>query len=431
MARRGSNRNRTPLGGGASAEVAVGVIPIPSLIDGRRYQILDSGGVGRPAWVNRSGDSSGTMQVPLGVDEGERRTRLHEMAHVRWTPAHPSLPEGVSWETMNAVEDRRIHRRLKETGYQDSLDAPIMDDEGWETFDRQLGIHADLDDSRTPFPDLEVARMIVASDGTAEGVPFRELVAEYGRGWIGPVVDEIMDRHNLRGRRPAWKRTLEVAAEIDALFSELDRLPSEMRRLLPEYSRSGAGSWGKMEIIDLPLPETLPRGMQERKRRATDRGAVPRNWHRLPSDGMVFSRKVRRPSGGTVLIDQSGSMSLDPSEVLELMARFPGVLIGTYAGHGDTGHLRIIARDGKRASDDHCHHPWNGNVIDGPALDWLNEQPGPRVWISDGYVTGCGDNPVDPRLLLDAAEKVRTGGVIRLDRMGDLLDGGGGPEGGV
>ena len=32
-----------------------------------------------------------------------------------------------------------------------------------------------------------------------------------------------------------------------------------------------------------------------------------------------------------------------------------------------------------------------GNIIDEPALEWLAHQGGPRLWISDGGVTGVGD----------------------------------------
>jgi hypothetical protein len=33
-----------------------------------------------------------------------------------------------------------------------------------------------------------------------------------------------------------------------------------------------------------------------------------------------------------------------------------------------------------------------GNVVDTEALRWLASQPGPRVWICDGFVTGMMDH---------------------------------------
>lgn len=428
MSARGNNRNRNraPLGGGTVA-VDVGILPLPSALDGRRYTIRESGGVNHPAWVERTGDDRGRMQVPTGDTPGERRIRLHEMAHVRWSPARPSLPEGVTPETMNAVEDRRMHRRLREVGYQTFLDAPIFTSEDWSNLQGQFEMQDDEDNPREPFPDIEVARMIVASDGTAEGARFRRMGAENrGRQWIADLVDSIMDKHGLRGRRPAWKLTLLVAEEIDRTFREMDEMPQGLRNQLPEASADDGRGWGEMGIREMPLVERLPRGIKERNRRASDTGAVPRNWHRLCSDGAVFTRNVKRPTGGTVLIDQSGSMSLDVDEVVELMTRFPGVTVATYAGEEGEGELRIIARNGRRASDSDCFHPMGNNVVDGPALDWLCEQSSPRIWISDGYVTGAGCG-MTTGLLMDAAEKVKKGRIMQVDRMGDLLPEGGGP----
>jgi hypothetical protein len=140
----------------------------------------------------------------------------------------------------------------------------------------------------------------------------------------------------------------------------------------------------------------------------------------------VFTRKQKRPGGGTVLIDQSGSMNLDPDQVMELIAAFPAVTVATYAGSGSTGRLVVIARDGRRADPDHCYLPEGGNVVDGPALDWLNSQAAPRIWVSDGLVTGAGTSGCPAVLVMDAARKVRDGQVQRVDRLGQLLDKGDG-----
>ena len=64
----------------------------------------------------------------------------------------------------------------------------------------------------------------------------------------------------------------------------------------------------------------------------------------------------------------------------------------------------------------------NGNIVDGPALDWLGKQPGPRVWVSDGFVTGVNDTTsVD----LGAAAQVtcNRGSIRRVERSsGQSLD---------
>jgi hypothetical protein len=105
-------------------------------------------------------------------------------------------------------------------------------------------------------------------------------------------------------------------------------------------------------------------------------------------DGRVFAHKIRKRGGGGVLIDTSGSMDLSNEQVLMLCAAYPAGVIAAYSSHGDEGTLRVIARNGRRVPDDQISPPGAGNGIDGPALDWLAKQPGPRFWISDAGVTG-------------------------------------------
>jgi len=55
------------------------------------------------------------------------------------------------------------------------------------------------------------------------------------------------------------------------------------------------------------------------------------------------------------------------------------------------GELRIVASGTRRAAAAHLHPYAAGNIVDVPALQWLARQPAPRLWISDGRVTGVGD----------------------------------------
>ena len=198
------------------------------------------------------------------------------MAHVRWTPANVKLPDGISWATMNACEDRRIHKRLDEIGMGDNLTAPILDQDGWERFDRALAKSADPSDPACPMPPLEIARMIVASDLTAESRPFRRMVDAHGFGWVTALTDVIVTRNRLGARRPAWRRTLETAEDLERSFQEMTETSERSRELLPNYTgKPGSGKWGKMTIHEMPLVDPLPRSINTRKRYATDCGSVP------------------------------------------------------------------------------------------------------------------------------------------------------------
>lgn len=433
---RSRNGSAPTLGGGGrpdAPDAPVRRTPLPSALDGRAYRIVSSGAPGAPAWVERASATEGRMRVPTDDSPAAARVRLHEMAHVRWSPDRNSPPPGVSPMTLNAVEDRRCHKRLHEIGMGDRLSPPLWERGGseWQALERKID----------ELPALELGRLVAASDMTAEAAPLRRMLAEHGKGWIAAVVDSCMREAGLDGRRPAYQRAVEGAAALEAALGSDDegddpQLDEGMLDQLDgRFSEYGdpPGEWGKAHFTSARLTEPLPSRMRRRTRRPCETGAVPRNWHRIPVDGRVFDERRKRPGGGTVLVDLSGSMSLSMDEVDELLGQFPAVTVAVYAGtegsfrvDGVTynGTVKVIARKGRRCSRDDVGFPYGGNVIDGPALDWLGTQSGPLVWVSDGCVTGKGET-WSPNLVVDAALKCRRYGIQRVDRFGVLV---GAPE---
>jgi hypothetical protein len=169
---------------------------------------------------------------------------------------------------------------------------------------------------------------------------------------------------------------------------------SEGLKIARDYGTSVRGTrkvpWGKMNIETPPRLHRV-RGFLGRRNRATDEGMYPRCIHRLLIDGRVF-RRVRRDRGGTVLIDASGSMQLEPNDLKEILHNAPGCTVGVYSGNNIDGVLRILAQAGRQVDEHWITAPAGGaNVIDGPALQWLSKQPKPRIWVSDGQVTGKYD----------------------------------------
>jgi hypothetical protein len=121
---------------------------------------------------------------------------------------------------------------------------------------------------------------------------------------------------------------------------------------------------------------------------------MPLAPYRLPVDGRIFVRK-KRIIGGTVLVDGSGSMSLGAEQLEGILAAAPAATIAIYCGRGKKGTLTIVASRGRVISKEglaRARHG-SGNVVDGPALRWLAQQSEPRVWVSDGAVTGVNDRP--------------------------------------
>ena len=182
------------------------------------------------------------------------------------------------------------------------------------------------------------------------------------------------------------------------------------------------GEWGQMDIEQPALTERIINNLYSTKRRnkLTDAGAVIRRPDRMLSDGMVFNqRRTARDIVGAVLIDNSGSMHFTAEQVEELMLAAPGVVVAHYSG-AYTGTLTIAARDGKRVDTSDLEARYGGNCVDGPALDWLGTQLGPRVWVSDGYVTGynCG---MTSNLVNDAITKCTNYNITRVPTIDHLL----------
>ena len=153
-------------------------------------------------------------------------------------------------------------------------------------------------------------------------------------------------------------------------------------------SSSGRGShdiWAPMDIVDVPKPEVLP-GRLLSRHRASDEGSYVRSMHRYAIDGKIFGTKTTKP-GGTIVLDGSGSMSWGPQDMWNVLQHCPGATIAVYEGNHGAGELRILARDGRICTKEAVEYrKWGGNDVDGPALQWLCEQEGPRIWVCDGGV---------------------------------------------
>jgi len=146
--------------------------------------------------------------------------------------------------------------------------------------------------------------------------------------------------------------------------------------------------WGKMKIETPKLTERLKgKFMRKSKTRSSDYGTVPRNIHRMLQDGNVFSTK-RLEYTVSILIDASGSMNFSERQIQQMVEEMPAAVVGVYSGSGSSGTLRIVAEKGRWTKN--VRTPGRNNLIDLPALEWLAEQPGPRIWVSDGLVIPTG-----------------------------------------
>jgi hypothetical protein len=379
------------------------ISPLPEAIDGSRWTVKE--GPGSCDTVSR------ILGVPMDDSDGSRFIRNHELGHAKITPRKPAFKLcklfSLSMVAMQVCEDLRVHRYLRRIGV--AASGSLSDTEAEEMV------------LKTSTSDRLLAAHLVASMHTDD----------YGR-ILSPFIrhiDEARVEHLVRMARLVDNRmgqgrgldrsigfrngTVPAARLFDAVFPEAG-IPSPQLPLdclfVPQKGRPV--KWGEMQIHTLDSERSRPIPAVARGRTFCDHGAVLAAPHRLPVDGRVFLRR-RRQRGGTVLIDASGSMCFGSAELTRITAAAPLATVAIYAGRGASGTLAIVAARGRMASrSEICALLGRGNVVDGPALRWLAQQAEPRIWISDGHVTGAHDRP-STDLVVDAIRICQQAGIRR------------------
>jgi hypothetical protein len=112
-------------------------------------------------------------------------------------------------------------------------------------------------------------------------------------------------------------------------------------------------------------------------------------------------------------------MGWSREDILRCVEAAPAATVAVYSGQGDKGILRIVAKDGRMVAPDLVASPCGlGNIVDGPALDWLTKQTEPRIWISDACVTGI-EEVQHPVLVAEVQRTTLTARIIRLEHLAE------------
>lgn len=232
------------------------------------------------------------------------------------------------------------------------------------------------------------------------------------------------------GLTPKGEHTREGVEQGIDKMSPPEVTREKMEEMLSDFAGTmkpemvkGTGMWGKLlPINEWPRPLVMPSRLRGNMPALTDEGALFTAPYRLTIDNRVFRTIRKRPGGGAVLIDRSGSMHLRPDQVLEIMTMMPAAIIASYSGSRVDGRLDILAKDGRRARDESISQNYGGNnCVDGPALLWLAEQKGPRFWVSDGHVTGVADAPSE-NLRAHATLLCRKHRIRRFDSIEEVME---------
>jgi len=377
------------------------------------------------------------MIVPAGHSGFAKEVRFHEMLHTRYSPEEVPHIEGVTTDSILASEDGRVN----------TLGARIRPHDSIKYTPVSPAIALATNLTVRGMARLAAATLGYASEGEWSEALRKELfklsrtavLPEWLRSHASELVNALHTVHHegpdflskARNGRSEFDEAIELARWLDETFSDASPAPKEKLGGSDdeegEYDDApGSGGnaanarWGEMRIETPPLTIAHPNA---RGRRTTPSlaGTRPRNWGRLAT-GEVFSRTRKRGIADAVLIDQSGSMHWDTTKLHELVKKIPVGVVATYSGGEGEGVLRVVAKDGRMVAPEFVD-PYNGgNEIDGPALRWLAQQKGRRVWVSDQGVCAstCHDSSA---LMADCEEIVKAHGIrtCLTDKPADIL----------
>jgi hypothetical protein len=186
-----------------------------------------------------------------------------------------------------------------------------------------------------------------------------------------------------------------------------------------EPSLNDKTPWGELMFSYPPLSVGIRSAMNALRPKPGFCGAFryPQRAILPVMDGRAFGQR-QRCLGGTVLLDGSGSMGLSGKDIEAMIDQRPALTVAMYQGSGTKGMLYVLARNGKRVKE--IPHYGCSNVVDGPALKWLGKQRRPRVWVSDGGVTGERDKVAFP-LTMDAELIRRRHGIRQFESIKHYL----------
>lgn len=373
--------------------------------------------------------TNGLMVVPLTSDLHDMVVRTHEMAHAKWSPKDPAeIPRDVNPAVLSAVEDARVNALAMNAkadlspGFDPRVVGVIterlVEKKDWDSL-------ALLAVSTSSVPGTrEIVGAAMASSMPRKIQAAVASVAEriYNKPssfdttittarWLEKRLGQIHQEEKDKEESEAKSSIKRIAGTTTAVDHEMDKRlgedKKEMEKLtgglkmdevmrpgfIKPYWMEGHASWGKLSVIEEPeRPNRLP-GRMGRRLRATDTGAALVFPQRLMQDGRVFARK-QQAYGATVLVDGSGSMSLTADQVWQILMAAPGATVAIYSGNGYSGGLRILAKNGTYVNKEWVRGmPFGGgNIVDYPALKWAAKGDEPRIWISDGQVTGVNDS---------------------------------------
>lgn len=363
------------------------------------------------------------LEVPLGAGDQARVVRAHELMHARVSPyAHHMLRalDEVSPRALECAEELRVNTLLARLGF----DLSVLCDGTEKPGARRLASDGSWS---------EAVCFMLAVLGTGAEREFFSGVRLGDVNWLAPLrairkrAIAILDQST--GALSATRlndndlpsgyaaSTLVIARMVtNVLGARVPTSAQELRTFRRSLEAGGrrppTGVFAPLFVDDaLARCHEVQRTSSRRTSPATN-GTVMRYPGRLLTDQhrRAFGRRITA-RGGIVVVDQSGSMDVDPAQLHALVRASPGALVVGYShrpgDRGVTPNCWVLCDRVKVAAS----YPSGnvGNGVDGPVLCWALRQrrrDEAMVWVTDGQVTDSHDHP-DERLAAWCAALVR------------------------
>lgn len=387
------------------------------------------------------------MNVPMGADETSRVIRAHEMVHAKVSPLEVPTDNryGASPESLVVAEEYRVNTLVARAGF--DLNNLV---DGSETKSGELtGQNNDWNNG---------IRTLVAYSGGKAAQSFMRGVKKTNPEMALSLAEfqkllkkqmKSLAKHrkfsstepvsyvDSEGREVSYPQgfysSIKLAKFIDSyLISEDngdgdDGRPQEIPDPKEIAGSERRGNFARLVLLDLPKPRKVS-GNLGRKKIATNMGRNPRRINRMLTDPdrRVFDR-WSKATGGVVVIDQSGSMSLDHDDIMTIIESAPGCVIIGYShspGSTDKPNVWVFAERGNVVAD-MSKVPFNGgNGVDGPALRFAaskRKKGESFIWVCDGVVTdGVGDH-VYSNLDVECVRLVKQHGIHMVENVEEAV----------
>lgn len=460
--------------------------PYPEIVTGEKWEVvgtINNSPDGSTDNLNRQMTVPLDREcTECGINHS-RMIRRHELGHAKWSPkTMGKLKPGVRAEAVHVLEEVRVNHLLYENKLALSEPSKCLDVIEQETM--KLVYESGIAEiilmglaSRWKVPEIDTNRRYVSYKYNDEWIVMQacfnmirndDTVTDYRKQQI-IYAERIITRffqsitNHGYGQTISYRKVQKYAEPLSAILDMFRDAPTQDEVYKPKpkpntapgmdesegeaqesnelgggsleqrtrddlaellyRSTQGTGRWGEMFTHQPPLSVNLQSRLKNgRSYRPADFGYNPKYINRYCIDKKIFKQKMTA-LGGTILIDASGSMSFNGEDILEVMQQLPAVTIAMYNGTGDTGDLRIIAKNGKRVTEKYLdNHSGYGNVVDGPALEWLGTQPARRIWVSDMHVFGAHGDTAGFNLMADVNKIVRKYNIINLKNIEEVKE---------